>query len=84
MLLSLLSSGIAGFLLLGGIMLAIRDLPAAQHAADPLMTTLEQALGAQWIAPVLVVVGISVFACGLASMAATSRLLFALARDRES
>ena len=82
MLMSLLSSGLAGFLLLGGIMLAIRDLPAAQHAADPLMTTLEQALGARWITPVLVVVGISVFACGLASMAATSRLLFALARDR--
>jgi amino acid transporter len=31
---------------------------------------------------VLAVVGVSVFACALASMAATSRLLFALARDR--
>jgi amino acid transporter len=60
----------------------IRDLPAAQRAANPLMATLEQALGARWILPALVVVGVSVFACGLASMAATSRLLFALARDR--
>ena len=31
---------------------------------------------------VLGVVGVAVFACGLASMAATSRLLFAMARDR--
>ena len=82
MLMSLLGSGIAGFLLLGGVMLAIEDLPAAQNAADPLITTLRQALGAGWIAPVLAVIGVSVFACGLASMAATSRLLFALARDR--
>ena len=82
MLRSLMGSGIAGFLLLSGVMLAIKDLPAAQRAADPLITTLQQALGAGWIAPVLVVIGVSVFACGLASMAATSRLLFALARDR--
>jgi len=81
-LLSLLGSGIAGFLLLTGVLLAIRDLPSAQNAADPLMSTLAQALGADWITPVRVIIGVSVFACGLASMAATSRLLFALARDR--
>jgi len=80
--LSLLSSGIAGFMLLSGVMLAIRDLPAAQKEGNPLMATLEQVFGAGWMTPVLVVVSVSVFACGLASMAATSRLLFALARDR--
>jgi amino acid transporter len=81
-LLSLLSSGVAGFLLLTGAMLTIRDLPAAQQAGDPLMTTIEQALGAGWTRAVRIVIGVSIFACGLASMAATSRLLFALARDR--
>lgn len=81
-LLSLLSSGVAGFLLLTGVMLAIRDLPAAQQSGDPLMMTIEQALGAGWTQAVRVVIGVSIFACGLASMAATSRLLFALARDR--
>jgi amino acid transporter len=80
--LSLLSSGLAGFLLLSGVMLAIRDLPAAQKDGNPLLATLEQVFGAGWMTPVLVVVSVSVFACGLASMAATSRLLFALARDR--
>jgi len=81
-LISLLSSGVGGFVLLSGVMLAIGDLAATQKASDPLMTTLERALGAAWIPPLLGVVGVSVFACGLASMAATSRLLFALARDR--
>jgi amino acid transporter len=82
MLISLLSSGVAGFLLLGGVMLVIRDLPAAQRAANPLRAVLGQALGERWAALALVVVGVSVFACGPASMAATSRLLFALARVR--
>jgi amino acid transporter len=81
-LLSLLGSGIAGFLLLSGILLAVKDLPATQNTADPLMSTLAEALGAGWISPVRIIIGISVFACGLASMAATSRLLFSLARDR--
>ncbi len=80
--LSLLGSGIAGFLLLTGVLLAVKDLASAQNAADPLTFILTQALGPGWITPVRVVIGISIFACGLASMAATSRLLFALARDR--
>jgi amino acid transporter len=81
-LLSLLSSGIAGFLLLGGVILVIPDLAAAQKAENPLLHTLQATFGAAGMTPVLAVVGISVFACGLASMAATSRLLFAMARDR--
>lgn len=81
-LLSLLSSGVAGFLLLSGVMFAITDLPAAQKADNPLLSTLQTAFGSAWMTPVLAVVGLSVFACGLASMAATSRLLFAMARDR--
>jgi amino acid transporter len=81
-LISLLSSGLAGCLLLSGVMLMVRDLPTSQADVNPLLTTLTQALGSVWMPPVLVVVGVSVFACGLASMAATSRLLFAMARDR--
>ncbi len=81
-LLSLLSSGLAGSLLLSGLMLAIADLPAAQAADNPLQRTLEATFGAGGMTGVLGVVCISVFACGLASMAAASRLLFAMARDR--
>ena len=81
-LLSLLSAGVAGFLLLSGAMLAIPDLRTAQAEENPLRHILEAAIGARGMALVLVVVCISVFACGLASMAGTSRLLFAMARDR--
>lgn len=81
-LLSLLSSGLAGFLLLSGVMLAIPDLAAAQKADNPLLHTLKATFGSAGMTSVLAVVGVSVFACGLASMAATSRLLFAMARDR--
>jgi amino acid transporter len=63
-------------------MLAITELAAAQQAGNPLLHTLERTFGAAGMTSVLAVVGISVFACGLASMAATSRLLFAMARDR--
>ncbi len=79
---SLFASGFAGFLLLLGVLLAIPDLPVVQAADNPLQYTLQVTLGSQALAVVLAVVGISVFACGLASMAATSRLLFAMARDR--
>ena len=63
-------------------MLAIPGLSAAQQADNPLLHTLQATFGAAGITPVLAVVGLSVFACGLASMAATSRLLYAMARDR--
>jgi len=80
-LLSLSASGLAGFLLLVGMVLAIDDLPATQGSAAPLAATLRSALGGRGLAAVLVVVGTSIFACALASMAAASRLLFSLARD---
>lgn len=82
MLTSLVSAGVAGFLLLTGLLLAIPDLTDAQHAADPLRAALDHALGVRLTPIVIVIVCVSIFACGLASMAATSRLIFALARDR--
>ena len=82
MLMSLASAGIGGFLLLAGLLLAVPDLSDAQHAADPLRAALDHALGPRLTPVVLVVVCVSVFACALSSMAATSRLLFALGRDR--
>ncbi len=81
-LLSLLGSGVAGLLVLTGVLLSVSDLSAAQQSDNPLINALQTSLGQRWMTPVLMVVGISVFACGLASMAATSRLLFAMARDR--
>ncbi len=78
---SLLGSGFAGFALLVGAVGCIRDLPAAQASDNPLLDILRQTTGGA-LPLVLAIVGISIFACALACMAATSRLLFALGRDR--
>ena len=81
MLLSLFSSGLAGAVLIGGTLLAMPDLKEAQAMSDPLMQTLESVVGGGWMSVIRIVILISIFACGLACMSATSRLLFSLARD---
>ena len=75
------SSGIGGLLMLVAFMLSISDLSAIQNATNPLMAILESKLSANLMRIVMLVVYISIFACGVASMAAATRLLFALARD---
>ena len=82
MLVSLLSSGFAGALLIGGVLLAMPNLKEAQSMSDPLMQTLQSVVGAKWMGLLRIVILISIFACGLACMSATSRLLFSLARDK--
>lgn len=80
-LLSITSSGIGGFLMIASFLLAIPDLVAAQASDRPLLDLFEHRLGS-WLMPVvMLVVFIAIFACGMASMAAATRLVFALARD---
>lgn len=79
---SLMASGLGGFLLLVGFMLAIDDVAAVQAADQPLLEVLKARLGERGLRLVLGVVLVSILACAIASMAATSRLIFALARDR--
>ena len=81
MLTSLLISGVGGFLILVGFMLAIRDVQAVQSAPQPLLSIIEAKLGGRVTPIVMGVVLVSIFACAVASMAATSRLIFSLARD---
>lgn len=80
MMTSLVGSGVAGFLLLAGAVGALGDLAAAQASGDPLLDVLRRATGSA-LPAVLGVLGVSIFACALACMAAASRLLFALGRD---
>lgn len=77
-----LSSGIGGFLMLAAFILAIGDLRSVQaiHTA-PLTQIVSDRLGRGLTPAVMLVLFISIFACGVASLAATTRLLFALARD---
>lgn len=82
MLTSLLSSGLLGFVMLVGAVLAIGDVRAAQGQDSPLIAVLENKFGARWLGVALMIVAVSIFACAIASMAAASRLLFSLSRDR--
>ncbi len=82
MLLSLLGSGMAGFLMLLGIVLNVRDVEATQHHDSPLLAILGSSFTASQMSLVMAVVAISILACAIASMAAASRLIFSLARDR--
>jgi amino acid transporter len=76
-----LSSALGGLLLLAGIILAIPDVHTAGQQEHPLLTTLTASLGSKWINAAMVVILVSIFACGVASMAAATRLIYSLARD---
>ena len=76
-----LSSGIVGFLMLAAFILAIDNMSTVQASETPLMTILESRFGGRITTAAMLVVFVSIFACGVASMAATTRLIFSLARD---
>lgn len=75
------SSSIAGLLLLAGLILCVRDPSEAVNQENLVVSVLADTLGSTWMPLVMLVVAISIFACGVASMAATTRLVFSLARD---
>jgi len=79
---SLLGAGVAGGLLIAGVVLNSQDLEAARSDPHPLPRILTATLGERGWKIVLAVGGVSIFACALASMAGASRLLFAMGRDR--
>jgi amino acid transporter len=76
--------GAAAILVCLALILAVPDMAAAVSGkdADPVTTTLRSALGESGLRVVLAVVLVSFFSCLLSLQAATSRLLFAYARDR--
>ncbi|MBM7662869.1 amino acid transporter [Bacillus mesophilus] len=79
--LSVLLSGIIGFIFLIVISIAIPDLAAATNSANPIPYVLQHYLGKTTANLFLVLVIISIFACGLIIMASASRLIFAMSRD---
>lgn len=76
-----LSSGIGGFFFLVAFVLAIDDLAAIQASSQPMLEILRRRLAPVVTSGFMVVVSISIFACGVASLAHATRLVFALARD---
>lgn len=79
--LSEVSSGVGGFLFLAAFILSIDQLSAAQASPTPMQDVIARRLGSAPTLLLMLVVFASIFACGMASMAALTRLLFAMARD---
>jgi amino acid transporter len=76
-----LSAGIAGFFMLAGFLWAIDDLPAIQGSESPLLEILQRRFGEGVTLAAMILVYVSIFVCGVASLAHMTRLIFALARD---
>jgi amino acid transporter len=79
-LLAEVGSGLLGLLLIGGLVLSVGT-RADGEAENLVVAVLSEKLGSRWMPVAIGFVGISIFACGVASMAATTRLIFSLARD---
>ncbi len=81
MFIAVLASGIFGYLLLIALTLAIKDLPAAAAAANPFIYVCQQALGPRLGRALVWAVLPAIWFCGLSSLTANARMVFAFARD---
>ncbi len=81
MVLAVLVSGVAGYLMLLGVTLSIGDLPAALAADNPFIFVLRGAVGARLGDALVWVAMAAMWFCGLSSVTSNSRMLFAFARD---
>jgi amino acid transporter len=79
--LSVAVSGIAGYLMLLVITLAIRDLDAAASAKNAFIHVLRHAVGRSLGNTLTWMVMGAIWFCGLSSVTSNSRMLFAFARD---
>jgi len=79
---SLLISVVIGFFMLIALTINIRDLGATTSASVPIANVLEGALGSTGAIIFEAVAMVALYAGGLANMAASSRLIFSLSRDR--
>jgi amino acid transporter len=78
---SIVVSWIAGLVLLGGFMLALHHYAAESSAAVPPLQIMLDALGPTTAKLLMIVIIVAQFFCGMSSVTANSRLIFALARD---
>lgn len=79
---SVLVSGLFGWVMLCGMVLAAPDLrTAAEQGGDAFVWILHQALPPPLTWPLLVGIVVAQYLCGLATITSTSRMLFAFARD---
>lgn len=76
-----LASTVFGFLMIAGLILSVSNIELLQESKNPILFVLEQKMGPTLIKIIIVIVILSIFACGLASMATASRLIYSMARD---
>ncbi|NRF94533.1 amino acid permease [Paenibacillus frigoriresistens] len=81
MILSVMLSGGIGFIFLVVISISIGNLDVISSSGSPLSEILKSHLGSVVAVIFLVLCIISIFACGLISMASASRLVYAMSRD---
>jgi amino acid transporter len=79
---SIILSSVIGFFMIVALTINIPDLAAVNSAPVPIVAVLESALGKTGALLFEIVAMIALFAGGLANMAAASRLIFSLSRDR--
>ncbi|HWD40146.1 MAG TPA: amino acid permease [Fimbriimonas sp.] len=80
--LSVAISGIAGYLMLVFVTLAIKDLDKTAAASNPFIYVFEQAFGPRFANVISWTVGIAMWFCGLSCVTSTSRMIFAFSRDK--
>ena len=78
---SILVSWVAGLVLLGGFMLALHGYTTEASAAVPPMQIMLDSLGPAVTKALFLVIVVAQFFCGMSSVTANSRLIFALSRD---
>ena len=81
-LISVVVSAVAGYLLLAGITLAIRDLPAIAGDRHAALTVMRAALGEGFGRAAFGLALAAMWFCGLSSVTSASRTMYAFSRDR--
>lgn len=78
---SIVVSWIVGFVLLAGFLLALHHYGAESTATVPPLQIMMDSLGATSAKLLMIVIIVAQFFCGMSSVTANSRLIFALSRD---
>jgi len=75
------TAALGGFLLLLALILSVDDWSLVKTSDSPLIFILTSRLGSQWMSLIGLVIIFSILACGVASMATATRLIYSMSRD---
>jgi amino acid transporter len=78
---SQVTATLAGFLMLSVFILSMDDIQAYLNNENPIVTVIESKIGVTLSSIIGIIVLLSIFACGVASMATATRLMYSMARD---